>query len=275
MTELNNDVQLEEEIPADDSAQDGDEELSLVEKIIGVYTSPVRTFKYLAMKPDFLSAFIVISLISIALGLALTPKIMPVVQAGTIAKMQEEFSKTGTSENEQQVIIDTVKKTMAIAPYAQAVIGTPITLCVIWLLVSIVIFFLGMFMGHEPDFKRLMGVVPWVTFISILSQIITTVLLMRKEFNSMEQMNDMGFMKPISLAAVIPGVSDMPAFTSAILASVDPFTIWSLIVMVFAIEAANKSSRAHAWIISVVLYVITIAMGSGLAAWGAMFQQAN
>ena len=251
---------------------ENNEDLSAVERIFGVYFSPVAAFRNIAKRPDFLTPLIVLSLIVIALTVVVLPRTMPIIESHTIAQMQETFAQSGTPESEQESAIQVTKSVVRVGSYIGAVIGVPITLAVTWLLTSALIFFIAMFQGLEADFKRLLGVIPWISFVAVLSQIAQTVLTMTREITSFEQIQDMRFMRPYSLVGLVPGSVDLPAWQEFLLAAIDPFFIWSIFVMVLALEAANKCSRSQATVTTIIATIISLATTTAIAVVGAALQ---
>lgn len=249
-----------------------DEELSAVERIFGVYFAPVATFRNLAKRPNFLTPLIVLSLIIIALTVVVLPKTSPLTESYTIAQMQEGFEQSGTPESEQEIAINVTKQIVRIGSYVGAVIGVPIILAVTWLLTAALIFFIAMFQGLDSDYKRLLGVVPWISFVTVLSQIVQTVLTLTRETTSFEQLQDMRFMRPFSLVGLVPGAVELPNWQTILLAAIDPFYIWSIVVMVFALEAANRCSRGQAVVTTIITMIITLAVTTALAMVGASMQ---
>jgi hypothetical protein len=251
-----------------DLDEDEDEDLTAVEKITGVYTSPDATFKYLSLKPDFWTAFIVISLISIALGMIAMPKMLPAMEEGAVTQMAPMFQGSPEEQDAQMAI---GLKTVRIMAYVQAFLA-PIGYLIAWLIYVVLIYFIGMVMGHDVHFKRLWGVVPWATFISILGQIATTAVIATRESFTMAQLQDMHIVKPYSALAIVPSTTEIPYFVEAILASIDPFLIWGFFVLAFAVFHSNKCSRAHAYMVTGITIAIMILGGAGLAAMGHMMQ---
>ncbi len=261
--QANADEPADKQLSAKDSTDTEEiEDLSVVEKIIGVYVAPISTFRYLAKRPDFWTPFIVLSLIGIAVGLATVPKILPAINSLIVEQMQQ----TGVPETEGVVAISVVEKLV----YASAIIGTPIGLAVSWLLVAAIFFFIALFQGLDADFKRLLGVIPWIHFVSILTTIVAGVLLMGKEISSIEQMKDLGFMSPFSLLGIMPEGMDFPVWLQAIMSKIDPFSIWAVIVTVFALQAANRCTRSQAIITTVITVIISLFFSAVGAAVGAV-----
>ncbi len=272
MDELNEN-EFDQEIPTETEETEEEEHLSVVEKLIGVYVSPASTFRYLSKRPDFWMALLIFSLILIGFTMATLPKLMPVLQTAQITAVQEQFEESGMSEKEIDETISTMKNVLPIVTYAQTIIGIPIGLAIGWLLATVLVFFISMIQGLDTDFKRLLGMLPWLSAITILSEIGKSVVLIVKGISSMEQMQDGRYLKPFSAAALIPESADVPAWLPTFLSTIDPFFIWSIFVMVLVLEAANRCTRAQAITTTIIATIISLAAIFGLSMLGAVFTQ--
>jgi len=273
MPQYDEDVSMEESEVIEEEEDFEDEELSIAEKVMGVYIAPVNTFRHLADRPDFWTAFIILSLIGIALATVMLPRSLPIVTSGTVEQMQESFTAQGMSETDQATALSVMTKTIRITSYVGAIIGPPIQYAIGWLLVTALIFFIAIIQGLDTDFKRLLGVVPWLTFISIGSSITAVVRLMNTELVSMQQMQKLQMQMPLSIGALIPEGANLPVFIEGVLGLIDPFFIWSTIVMVFALQYANRCSRSKAITTTIIATVIILAVMGGLMTLGRRFGQ--
>jgi hypothetical protein len=249
------------------------EDLSIVEKIIGVYIAPVNTFRYLADHPDFWSPLIIVTLIIIAVSMAGLPKMMPLIESQVVEKMQQQFQAAGTTESEQATAIDVTLKIVRISTYVSTIIGTPIAMAVSWILVAALVFFVSLGQGLDTDFKRLLGMIPWLSMISIISQIISKVTMLMGSYNSMEELQDFRNIMPLSLIQLVPKSVDLPIWQSAFLGMIDPFFIWSTIVMVFALQYGNRCKRSQAIVTTIIVTLISLVIGVALTSFGMMMNQ--
>jgi hypothetical protein len=264
-----------DEIDDDEGIEDDEEseDLSVAEKVIGVFIAPKSTFKYLAERPDFWSAFIIISLIIIALGMLTMNNLMPMMLSQTIQQTQEKLAGTGMSDAEMTTTITALQKYMPYVFYGQAVIATPIGIVIAWLVMTLAVFFIGLMQGLKTDFKNLFGILPWLSFISMLPvKIIATVILFSGKITSIADMTNMRIMAPISVLGLIPQSVTLPKIVEGILSMIDPFFIWSMIVMVFALEYANNCKRSQAITTAVIIAILGIIVGGLMAGMAGMGQ---
>jgi hypothetical protein len=256
--------------------EDESEELSVAEKVIGIFISPKHTFKYLAEHPDFWSAFIIMALVMIALGMVSMMTLMSMLITQTIEQTRTQLAASGMTEEELAATVSKIQQYMPYFLYLQAAIGQPINLLVAWLLLTVGVFFFGLMQGLKTDFKKLFGVLPWLSFVSMLPvQIISAVIVNSGRIAEIGDMANMRIMKPYSLMILIPQNIVLPKFVEGILGSIDPFFIWSIVLMVIALEYANTCKRSQAIVTTIILSIlgllITAAMVNlqGLAKIGA------
>jgi hypothetical protein len=244
-----------------ESIEEPDEELSIVDKIVGVFVSPVATFKYLYRHPDFWTPFIFVSLITIGLTMMTMPKMAPVTIAGAVEGIQNQAQM---SDAEKETAIGITKKIIGISMYGGAIIGTPIALAVGWIITAALIFFITMFQGLNADFKRLLGMIPWTGCISMLTAGLDTVGKMTREFTSMEQLQDLRYVRPYSLLGLIPSSVPLPKFVEGIFSAIDPFFIWGIIVLGIVVWQAAKCTKQQAIITTVIYFIFSLLATGGL-----------
>jgi hypothetical protein len=244
------------------------EELSIVEKIVGVFISPVSTFRYLSKNPDFWTPFIVLSLIGIACAFL----IMPVMLKGMELAMTEQMSNAGVptgggpGEPSMSMLMGIIRVTL----YVATVLGPPINNAISWLVGCAIIFFIALFMGLDTDYKRLLGVVPWTFFMITIASIVNSVLLIGFEVTEAAQVRDPSVLRPFSLAVLLP--DSLPFWQKAVASMIDPFSIWTAIALIFAVEAANRCKRSQALVITIIFVIIAVALQAGGATIGMAMQ---
>jgi hypothetical protein len=146
-------------------------------------------------------------------------------------------------------------------------------LAVVWLISVALIFVIALIQGLDTDFKRLLGVYPWIGLISLFSTILQKLPLLTRELTSMQQMQDPRFLMPYSPLGLVPQTVELPRFVEVVLGMIDPFFVWSFVVTVIALEQANRCKRSQAILTTVIFYAISLAVAAGLMAVAAMFQK--
>jgi len=248
--------ELDDELDGDE-----DEELSVVEKIIGVFISPKKTFSYLADHPDFWWPLIIISLIMIGTSVMIMPKMMPIIQAQAIEQIT---NNANIPEADREQTIAMIQKFIPI----QAYVGVgliPVGVAIAWLVETLLIFLIGLIQGFESDFKKLIGVIPWLSFISMISEVLKNIIIFTMSEMPDDLVKNPAIAKPFSAAILLANNPDTPVWLKTFLTAIDPFAIWSVIVMVFALEAANKCTRSQAIVTVVIVTIVGLLIMLGLS----------
>ena len=245
--------------------EEEEESLSVVEKFIGVFAYPVKTFTYLAQKPDFISALIIISLISIGLNMISLPKTMPLYEKQTIALLDKQMSAQSIPDNEKTKAMESALPMLRITYYVGKTLGVPIGLLIVWLLTSVLIFFIALGQGLDTDFKRLMGIIPWLSVVTLIQLIISIVIYHTADLSNVELEQDPYLLKPYSLLAFFPKSLGLPMMLQTLISSIDPFLIWSFILTVIALMKANRCTKTQAIITTAIATIIGILVISGIS----------
>jgi len=252
----NSDGELEDELDGDE-----EEELSVVEKIIGVFISPKKTFNYLADHPDFWWPLIIISLIMIGTSVMIMPKMMPIMQAQAV---QGIINNPDMSESQRDETMAMIQKYVPIGAYVQVGL-LPLFFAIAWLISTLLVFLTGLVQGLEADFKKLIGVIPWLSFISMISEVGKSIVIFMMSEVPDDLTKNPEIAKPFSAAILLANNPDAPVWLKLFLSSIDPFTIWSVIVMVVALEAANKCTRSQAIVTVAIVTIVGLLIMLGLS----------
>lgn len=254
-----------------DDDDEEDEELTIVEKIIGVFTSPSKTFAYISEHPDFWWPLIIISLIMIGASVLVMPKMMPLIQDTMVESIR---GNPGMDEATKDAAVEQMVPYIPAIAYGQ--LGfIPIMMGFSWLFSALIVFLTGLGQGLQVEFKKLMGVIPWLGFISMLSETAKSIYLFSLKELPDGIITNPGLAKPFSAAALVAGNPDTPSWLGVFLSAIDPFTIWATIVMVTALQHANKCTRNQAIVTVVVTTIIGLLILTGLGSMQGAGVQVN
>jgi hypothetical protein len=142
----------------------------------------------------------------------------------------------------------------------------PIGLIIFYLLAAGVVHLVINIMSSRSSFKKTLSLISFCGIISIIEQIISTVVLKMRGVEGVESAADMKF--SLSLA---PLLSDGKGLLNAVLQSLSIFSIWYYVVLVLGIAAIFKLSRKAAivpvlpiWIFGVLMLWIGGKFGGGM-----------
>lgn len=142
------------------------------------------------------------------------------------------------------------------------VIGAPIGLAIGLLIGAGILWMLVSVLGGEGSFRRLLSVVTYVGITGILLGIASLAVLM------------LGGGRVETVADLRPGFGldllapDSTGFTKMLLWSVNPFTLWGLVLTGFGVAGTHSTSKGTAFTIATIAFVINALIGAGFAAIG-------
>jgi len=238
----------EEIIPQMDDA--GAEELEpqgVIDRLINIYLEPATLFKYLAVKPDFWTPWIVVGIIM----LLMTAFTFPVTYDLGIEYQVQIAQRQGKSDTDIAKLVDQAQK-MHTFSMVFALVSAAVTPLIGWLIGGGIVFVISLIQGLEAGFKRIFSVMAYTSLISILgSSIIDKVIKLARGADTIDEWQR----SIISLAVLLP-VNAHKALVS-VLSVVDPFFIWSLVAMAIGLTYANKC-RMRSAVVTVIIYAIVI-----------------
>ncbi|NPV91508.1 MAG: YIP1 family protein [Firmicutes bacterium] len=215
-------------------------------RLLGVFFSPVETFRDIAERPKFL----VVLLLQLAVTLILTFLLRDKTWELSLAILQ----KTGQSYSAEQLA--SMKVITLITGLASSLIVIPIIILVIAGLLK----FFSQFTLGEGSFKAVFSAVTWSMLPTMLGGIITSVLAM---FATAQEM-----MRISTSLALFYSSGATTSFAYQFLSRIDFFTIWSLVLMAIGGGLALKQSPKK---VGGFLFVLWLIYAVGVSALGSIF----
>lgn len=228
-------------------------EVGAVARIPGVLFSPTKTFESIARRPTWLAPLILWT----AFSLIITAVILPRVDYDHLIRSSFERRGQTVPEDRIQSIVETQKR---IAPMIYGGIAA-VTPTAISLLVALV--FWGAFkaFGWDATFRQSFGATTHSFVPGVLASLLLLPILIRKEMVDPQNLGDMlrsnlGFLVERDSSKVLHSA----------LQSIDLFSFWSLALLVLGFSAAAKVSRKSAAGVILTIWLLFVAIKSGLAA---------
>ena len=214
------------------------------ERIIGIFTSPTKTFESIARKPDWFIPLIVMLLFAAATGFIASDRID---FEGT---MREQLEGNRMTEEQREKAIEMGGGMQKAGPYL-GVLFTPIILLIIAGLIM-----LGhKIMGGAGDFGAYFSVAVYGWFPQFIKGLLVTIILLAGEPKTINEMMVAAYSNPGFLA----DPSTNPVLF-AFLTKLDVFTIWSLILMTIGYSIVSRGSRMRSAVIVVGLWAVYVAI---------------
>jgi hypothetical protein len=243
-----------EEVYEEIAEEEEDEPQGIIDRIINVFLDPAALFRGLARKPEFWTPVIVI----IAVNALLTIVTYPSTKDLRLEAKRQQWAMRITDDDEeerQEKLAETEKKYVEVGrkwePYTESALGVFVIL--VYLFVAGVLYLISLIQGLDTSFKRLMSVVTYTSLIALLGNVIDKILKLAGVVTPETMIEWQGTVT--GLAYHLPDKIHMAYYMLASL--VDPFTIWSMIVMVIGLRFANRCPMRSA-IITIIIYLVLL-----------------
>jgi len=214
------------------------EDLSLMSRIINLFTNPSATFKAVQIRPSWL----VPALIVLVLSIGSTYFLKPVILAEQHRQMVNRMEDRGMSQEQIDLAIEQGNKFMKYTfyPFAIAgIIGVLLVTAAIWLFVSRTI------LGGTARYAHLLEVTAYTSLISVVGALIKLPIMLQKESINVH----------FSLATFMAD-SAKDTFLYKVLVNTDLFNIWSVALLCIGIAVVNGLKVKKVWPVVVGLLIV-------------------
>jgi hypothetical protein len=217
-------------------------ELNLVQRLIGTFTSPRKVFESLRERPRFLGAFLIIVILSVVIGVLITPY--------TINAQLDAMAERGTQTPPEAQA--RVEQTMKVTVPIFSGLGIAV---VVFALSGVYLFLANIVLGGSTTYRRVLAAVAHIGFVSIPSSIVKIPLMMAKGTVNVQT----------SLAALLPADGDK-GFLYHLLARTDIFELWmwGLGIVAVSVMAGITTGKAARGVVGVwlILSLLLVLLGT-------------
>jgi hypothetical protein len=228
------------------------EKMGFLSRIAGIFFEPRKVFNYLNYKPSWLFAFILILIIAIVIAEIILPQNL-LLQKEIVSQIPR-LSSAPPEILDRMTEVDTGKRiSTAISEVLKNLIG-------LFLLTSLVYFFCNIILGGESSYKKVLSVVTYTSFITILGAILKTPLILAKNSADVQT----------SLALLMPE-GDFTKIRYLLLAFIDVFAIWQIILIALGMTVLYRFSKGKAFTATIISWLIVVLLGIGLSVMGMSF----
>jgi len=211
-----------------------------LQSIFDIFVDPFKVFARIDAGLAWWKPFILVTAVAMILGYLMLP----------FQRKMIELNPRGLSEEQLQKTVDGFGK---FAPVTLIIV--PILLIITYLIVAGVVHLVINIMSSRSSFKKTLSLISFCGIITILEQIIGTVVLKMRGLESVESAADMKF--SLSLA---PLVGEGKGLLNAVLQSFSIFQIWYYVVLILGIAAIFKISRKQAVIPTLLIWILSVLM---------------
>ncbi|MBN2414079.1 YIP1 family protein [candidate division KSB1 bacterium] len=213
-------------------------EMNLLNRIIGIFTSPGATFHAIAEKPKW----VVPGIIIILLSLGTTFLLRDVILQEQRVKTEEQLLKRGIDSAQMETILDKNQQITKIAMYPGVLVTTAVMFVIvaaIWLFVSNIV------LGGQATFNQMLGVSIYRGFIPLVGGLIKAPLMISQQTLNIH----------FSLATFMPDEAK-ETFLYKLLAQIELFNVWSIIVLCIGIAVVSKLNVKKVWPWVAIIYLL-------------------
>ncbi len=222
--------------------------MGAVMDLFRVLFEPTAVFERVRERPRFLWPAIGLSIIVMAITYFMTP-FTQAAMATRMAQVAQQNPQAAAQMAKFQSI------GLVFAPIG-IFIGLLIAAGLLWLLVMLV----G---GGDAKFKTLLSVAAYTALPSILLQVAALLVLKMKGVEAVSSLDDLR--PPLGLNLLAPGTG---GFMGAVLAGINPFTIWGMALTAIGVQVTHKMSKASAYTVAIVAMVLGVLIGAFFAGLG-------
>ena len=233
-----------------ENSASGGEELSIVQKIVGVFASPGKTFASIDLHPTWIVPLI----LAISVSVVFVYFANDVILDETLIQQEEAMAERGMDPEQMDDALASVEKWTPISVWIFTFIGTPLVLVI----VSAVYLFVGnVILGGKTSFKKVLSVTSWSWLIFSLAGLVMLPLVLSQETMQIS----------FSLATFMSDESKT-TFLYKFLQKIEIFAIWWLAVYSIGLGVIYKMETKKMATAVGAVYLVYALVGSAL---GAMF----
>lgn len=223
-------------------------------RVIGALVSPEKTFRSIGERPTWVVPLLLLVLVSAALGYSLSQRVD-----------QEQMIRQQMADRDEQVSEEQIQQSVQMmekvgpAMYTGSAIATPLIYLLIALIFMVSLRLAGSEIGFGQSFAvTVHAMLPW-----LIHALLSLPLLLRLETISPEVMQGGGVLMS-NLAPLAP--EEASPVVAALLASLDLFTVWTLILLIIGYRVVARVSTVTAATVSLTLWLLYLAIKLGATA---------
>lgn len=216
--------------------------------LVRVLFSPGEVFERVRERPKFLLPWIGLSVVIILIAYMMMPYTQAAI-ASRMAQLAQQNPQAAANAAKFQSI------GIFFAPIF-LLVGLLISAVLLWLLVTL-------FAGVESRFVTLLSLSTYVAVPTILLQIAGLIVLKMKGLDAIASPDDLR--PPLGLNLLAPSTG---GFVGALLAGINPFALWGMVLTAIGIQVTHKTSKGAAYTVAILATLIGVVLSAALAGLG-------
>jgi hypothetical protein len=213
--------------------------------LINIIVEPLKVFKHIKEKDDWWIPFILLVVVT---------WIFLMISGPAMARVTAQMMAERGADGEIPKFVEYIKY-----------IGAPIGTLTMWLLMAVIIWFLGNSFGGDWDFTKALDLYAYSSVVQALRSILTTVILLIRGIPNIMTFKDLNVATGLNLL-----FSPENPRLYALVSGIEVFTIWQFVLIAYGIsEITGVSKKKAAWV-SVIIYLLTLGFSLIFAGKGMM-----
>jgi hypothetical protein len=226
-----------------------------LQRIAGVLFTPAATFAEIARRPDILGPLLLFLVVSYATTFIISPRL----DWDAVTQMQIEVMKEKNPDLSDQDL-ERFSRINASMGKVMRFVGPALVLLMLVVIAGVLLLAVRLF-GGEGNFKQALSTTLYGWIPMLISGIVLTIVAVFA-----------GKVNPVTMASLVKSnpsflvdMKEQPALFT-LLSSIDVFTIWTILLLVFGFAALSRLSRGKTAAIIVTLFVVVLAVRMAIAA---------
>jgi hypothetical protein len=204
--------------------------------LISIIVEPVKIFKHIKEKDDWWIPFILLVVVT---------WIFLWISGPALARITAQKMAEMGVDREIPKFVEYIKY-----------LGAPIGTLTMWLLMSVIIWFLGNFFGADWDFTKALDLYAYSSVIQAIRSVLSIIVLLLRGVPNIMTFKDLNVATGLNLL-----FSPENPRLYALLSGIEVFTIWQYILIAYGISEITGISKEKAAWVSVITYMITLGFG--------------
>ncbi len=224
-------------------------------RIGGALFAPNETFDEIARKPDIAIPLTILLIVGFVCTFLIAPHL----------DFESAYRSAMESRSQEMSKEDMDRAVRIASAFGKAIMYvSPVVSAGFFLITAGILLLAFRMFGGEGTFKQAFSVTLYAWFPNLISSILTTIIVLTRKSIPADQIgnvlrSNLGFLADPKQQAVL----------HALLASIDIFTIWTLVLFIIGFAFVSRMSKAKSAAVVISLWIVTVIFKLGFAALGA------
>lgn len=227
-------------------------------RLIGALVAPGKTFRSIAERPTWAVPLVVLVLLSAVLGFVSSKR----TDYREVITQTVRARGRDVSEAQLEPQIEMMEK----AGPAISAAGAPVAVVLVTLLAALLYWLAFKLMGSDFPYQSSLAVTLYASMPAVVSLLLSIPVILSKESIGYDDLKRSGGGTFLQSNLAFLAAEDAPGWLTALYASVDFFSLWSLVLTVIGFRAVTRLSAKAVTATAVVVWLVFVAVRVGFAA---------